>query len=87
MISRSNPSECDIHHNLDHSHESLQEQLSSLDSAALYPSDEDTCSLPVVSSILPKSSELDEISKNAGQGEQLKYPLSFIIKDLIINDW
>ena len=52
------PSECDIHHNMDHSHESLQ--LSSSDLAALY---EDTCSLPVVSNILPESSELDEILK------------------------
>lgn len=37
--------------------------FSSSDSAALYLSDEDNCSLPVVSNIHPESSELDETLK------------------------
>ena len=50
--------------------------FSSSDSAALYLSDEDTCSLPVASNILPESSELDETLKVlVKESEQLKSPL------------
>jgi hypothetical protein len=53
------PSECDVHYSSDYSHESMQDKLSSSDSEALYPSDEDVCFLPSV----PVSNELDEISR------------------------
>lgn len=57
------PSECDVHYNSDHSHESVRDELSTSDSEALYPSDDNVCALSSASNIAPVSSELNKISR------------------------